>query len=246
MPRLRTAVQTVLADREWWRKALVGGLLWLSLVGWPIVEGYQLESIENSQRGFPTPLPRWYAFADKMVVGIFALLIDFFFFVFPVLLGGMVLFCGVLTIGLSGNQLAARASLLAGPLLIGLYVFVAWLSGASAVARQRYVLGGDLQQALSAGLIRELFRAPARGPYLRARLESLPPYLLASMLLILGVLLMQTAWLGGLIVLWLGVSSVLVARLITIQLYLAATRQVERIRFDLPSQLDETYRRPHS
>ncbi len=59
VPELGTALRTIHADRDWWKKVLLGGALWLTLLGWPVVEGHQLESIENSQRGFPTPLPRW-------------------------------------------------------------------------------------------------------------------------------------------------------------------------------------------
>jgi len=246
MRDLWAALRIIHADREWWRKALMGGALWLSLVGWPIVEGYQLESIENSQRGFPTPLPRWYAFADKMVVGIFALLIDFFFFVFPILLLGMLFFCGTLTIGLSGNDSAARAGVFVGLSLIGLCLLMAWLSGASAVGKQRYVANGDMQDLLSVGLVRELLRGPDRGLYMKARLSSLPPYLLALTLLLGGVVMIESSRIAALVVLWIGLSTLLWARLVAIQLYLKATRQIERLRFDRLAARGETYGRGRS
>src|SRR5690242_19812559 len=104
MKQLWSALRIVHADRDWWRKVLIGGAIWLTVIGWPIVEGYQLESIDNSQRGFPTPLPLWRAFRDKAVVVIFALLIDFFYFVFPLMLDSAVLFCAALAVTLSNGS----------------------------------------------------------------------------------------------------------------------------------------------
>src|SRR3712207_2995963 len=104
MPNLRVALKIIHSDREWWRKILTGGALWLTLVCWPLVEGHQLESIENSQRGFPTPLPRWADFGTKGLVGFFAIIIDFFYFVLPVLSGGILLFCGTVTLELADRK----------------------------------------------------------------------------------------------------------------------------------------------
>ncbi len=64
MPRLPTAVTTIHKDQAWWSKILIGGAVWTTIVGWPIAEGFQLESIDNTQRGFPTPLPRWNLISD--------------------------------------------------------------------------------------------------------------------------------------------------------------------------------------
>ncbi len=211
----------------------MGGVLILSIVGWPVVEGYQLESIENSQRGFATPLPRWNAPGDKAVVGIFALLIDFFFFVFPLLVVGMLFFCIGLTLGLTGLDSAARASLLAVPVLCGIYLFVVWLSGASAIAKQRYVANGDMQQVLSAGLFRETLRAPGRGHYLTARLQSLPPYLLAVALFVSSIPALGMSSIAAVGLLWLSCSALFYARLVTIQLFQHATKTVERMLWDL-------------
>jgi hypothetical protein len=233
MPKLTTALRIIHADGEWWRKVAAGGALWATIVGWPIVEGYQLESLENSQRGFPTPLPLWHGFANKAVVGIFALVIDFFFFVFPVLIGGMAIFCGTLAATLSGGEQVARPIALSGFGIMCIYMLLVWMTGASAVAKQRFVLAGDLQQALSASLIRELLRAPARGPYLQARLQSLPLYLPVAILVWLTWSAGAWSWGLALIVGWVTLSLLVYVRLATIQLYLAATREVERLRFSL-------------
>ncbi len=240
MPELRRAIQTIHADRDWWWKLLIGGALWLSLAGWPAVEGFQIESLDNSSRGFPTPLPRWTRLGDKTVTGIFALLIDFFYFVFPVLLSSMVFFCGALFTSLSGNT--GATSIIAAVAIGGtaLYMLTAWLSGASPVGKQRYALEGELEQALSAGLIAELFGPPGRRLYLLARFRSMPFYVPAVALLSLAVWLATRSRLLALVAGWLGLSTLLYARLITVQLYLASTRAVQRIRFDLLYNRNET------
>ncbi len=233
MPRLGAAVRTVHADPDWWRKVLVGGALWLTVVGWPSVEGHQLESLENSQRGFPTPLPRWHGLTDKAVIGVFALVIDFFYFVFPLLVGGMILFCIGLAAALSGAGNAARYVVWGTAAVIVLYLLAVWLSGASAVAKQHYVKAGDMQRAISTGVIRETLSAPARGPYLQARLHSLPPYAVAAAGLLLAWMLFDRSALAGSLLGWLGLSALVYARLVAVQLYLAASQDVERMRFDM-------------
>lgn len=226
------AYRTILGDPRGWLKLLEGGAIWLTVIGWPIVEGYQLESIENSQRGFAIPLPRWDAPGNKAVIGIFALVIDFFYFVLPLLLGGMVIFCGAMALGLSGNTTAANAVAIGISLLVALYLGLIWLTGASAVAKQRYVIDGALQEALGGSIIRDLLRAPARGIYFRARLRSLPPYLLAGLLAWGGFQILPLSGFGSIIIFWLSLSTLLYARLVTIQVYLAATRAVRTRQFD--------------
>lgn len=231
MPNLSTAIRTIHADPAWWRKILIGGALWLTVIGWPIVEGHQLESIENSRRGFPTPLPLWTNLLDKAVIGLFALVIDFFYFIFPVLLVGMLFFCGTLILGLSGGEVAARLIATAVPGVVGLYLLFAWIAGVSPVGKQRYVEHGDMPQVLSAGLFRELLQASTRRPYLQARLQSAPCYALALALLTASLWLTRTSGLLGLITAWLGLSALVYARLVVIQLYVSATRSVEQARF---------------
>lgn len=233
MPNLRGAIKIIHSDPAWWQKMLGGGALWLSLVGWPFVEGHQLESIENSQRGFPTPLPRWTDFGTKGLVGFFAIIIDFFYFVLPVLGGSIVLFCGTVAVELAGagtvGYIVPRAILV----LTALYMLAIWVAGASAVAKQRYVAGGDFADILSSTLVREILSGPDRALYVRARVLSTPAYLLALGLLALAYLLLRWNLLVALLVGWLAFSTLVYARLVTIQLYLDATRTAERRRFDV-------------
>ncbi len=97
-----------------------------------------------------------------------------------------------------------------------------------------------MERTLSARLILELLREPERHLYLQARLRSLPPYLLAGLLLVGAVWLAKASFLFTLAAAWLGLSALLYARLITVQLYLTATRTAQRIRFDLLYQENET------
>ncbi len=240
MIQLRNAIRTIHADRDWWKKVLIGGALWITLMGWPLVEGHQLESIENSQRGFPTPLPPWHAWGDKAVIGIFALVVDFFFFLFPVLLAGVLLLCGTLGAALIAGVGAIRSVALVVLLPLAVYLLVVWLLGVSAVSKQRYVEDGDLGTILSFTIIREQMEPTARGPYLRARLLSLPAYLLALAVFLLSLPVAGVSVLAALVVVWLAFSLLTYARLLAIQLYLAATQEVATRKFEMRIRRAET------
>jgi hypothetical protein len=240
MVQLHTAMRTIHADRDWWHKILVGGALWITLAGWPLVEGHQLESIDNSQRGYPTPLPRWHAFSDKLVIGIFALVIDFFFFLFPILLGGVLLLCGTLTTGLAIGPHMVRPVTLIVMLPLMLYLFSIWLLGVSPVSKQRYVEDGDLASVLSFAIIREQLQSPARVPYLRARLLSIPAYGVALLVLVLTFPIAGLSTVAAVLTLWLGTSLLFYARLLAIQLYIAATRDVTARQFEIRTRRAET------
>jgi hypothetical protein len=240
MVHLGKALRTIHADRGWWHKILVGGALWLTLAGWPLVEGHQLESIDNTQRGYPTPLPRWHAFSDKLVIGIFALVIDFFFFFFPTLMAGVVLLCGALTAGLTLGGGALRPITLIILLPLAIYLAAVWLLGVSAVSKQRYVEEGDLGAVLSFGIIREQLQGSVLIPYLRARLLSLPAYMVAVLILLGSLPLAGVSIIGAVIAIWLGLSLLFYARLVAIQLYVAAARDVAARQFEMRTRRSET------
>lgn len=233
MPSLKKAIATIHRDREWWRKILIGGALWLTVVGYPIVEGYQIESIDNTKNGYPTPLPRWSDLGTKMVQGIFSLLIDFFYFIFPLLASAMLLLCSALALSLTGAtsdvlQLVGQTIGLIGLL----WLVLAWMLGVSPIGKRIFVGEGQPNQSLSSKVVRSALSQEARAIYLRARLQSLPVYLVPLALL-------TTAWLsadrigwGALLLLWLGLSALLYARLATVQLYDLAAREIERRRFE--------------
>lgn len=240
MVQLSKAVRTIHADRDWWHKVLVGGGLWTILAGWPLTEGFQLESVDNSQRGYPTPLPRWHGFGDKLVIGIFAIVIDFFFFFFPTLLAGVLLLCGTLVAGFGIGPGTVRPVTLIVLLPLFVYLLGIWLLGVSPVSKQRYVEDGDLATVLSFGIIREQLQAGVRVPYLRARLLSLPAYALAGLILILSFRVAGFSPVAALVTIWLGMSVLMYARLVTIQLYLAATREISDRQFEMRTRRAET------
>lgn len=230
-PSLRNALATIHRDRGWWHKMLVGGLLTLTGIGAIAVEGYQLESLDNTRNGFPTPLPLWRDWSLKFIQGIFGFVIDFFFFVFPVMLGGMLLGCSAIAQALlSSTALIQPLSLIVSSAVL-LWLAAMWLLGVSPIAKQLYANEGLPREALSGKPIRMALTAPGRSVYFRARLQSVPVYLLTCAGLGLGwYALRWNTWLG-LAGLWLGLALLCYTRLITIQLYQAATQQLEHDRF---------------
>jgi hypothetical protein len=178
-------------------------------------------------------LPRWHGFGDKLVIGIFAIVIDFFFFFFPTLLAGVLLLCSTIVAGFGIGPGTVRpvALIVLLPLLI--YLLGIWLLGVSPVSKQHYVEDGDLATVLSFGIIREQLQAGVRMPYLRARLLSIPAYALAVLILILSFRVAGFSPLAALATVWVGMSVLMYARLVTIQLYLAATREITDRQFEL-------------
>lgn len=213
---------------------LIGGALWLTVVGYPIVEGHQIESIDNTHNGFPIPLPRWNDLTGKIVQGIFAIVIDFFYFVFPLLIGGVFFLCSTIAFAISRPD-AQSLRTLAGVMgtLVALWLTAMWFSSVSPVGKALYVSEGQPGLALSPReILRRTWTTPARSVYLRARLHSLPPYLAA--LGLMAAAWWSASWSGwlGLLIAWIALAALVYARLITIQLYFAAAREVERGAFE--------------
>jgi hypothetical protein len=230
-PSLRTALATIHRDRGWWHKMLVGGLLWITVLGSIMVEGYSLESLDNTRNGFPTPLPRWHDWGTKAVQGIFGVVIDFFYFVFPLLAGGVLWGCTTIMLVTFGAEVALRYVGLSIGIVVVVWIAVMWLAGVSPVAKQMFVNEGLPRDALSSKVLRTVTAAPARGMYLRARLHSAPLYVLAVAILAMAWYSQRWGVWAALLLLWLGLAALLYARLVTIQLYQAATKELERRRF---------------
>lgn len=231
-PSLRTALTTIHRDPGWWHKMLVGGLVWMTGVGMIVAEGYQIESLDNTRSGYPTPLPLWRDWGTKAIQGLFALVIDFFFFLFPVLFGGLLWACSAIMVALIDASAALRP---VGLIVMGavvLWLVVMWLLGVSPIAKQFYVNDGLPKDALSSKVMRTALAAPGRGLYLRARLHSIPPYLLAVAVLFMAWYAQRWGSIPALVILWLGLAVLLYARLVAIQLYQSASQQVERRRWE--------------
>src|SRR6266487_2610898 len=99
---LRTALVTIHSDKLWWRTVLIGGALSCTIFGYPWAAGLLMESLENTRKGFPTPLPRWNDWSSRYLIGLFAGLIDILFFVLPVFALGLLIACGGGVLAISG------------------------------------------------------------------------------------------------------------------------------------------------
>jgi hypothetical protein len=218
---LRTALANVHRDPLWWRKVLIGGALTTTFVGYPWVAGYEMESLENTRKGFATPLPRWTDWANRYVIGLLAALIDILFFVLPVFAFGLLFLCGGGILAIAGAGWATPLAL-ATPTLALLYDLAAFASGVAPIGRMIYAEDGRIEDALSRRPLREAIRPGARVLYRRARLQSLPAYLPA-------LVLIGASWLAGwpyaLLLIWLAFSALCYAHLVVVQLYVAADRE---------------------
>jgi hypothetical protein len=222
---LRTAIANIHNDRQWWRKVLIGGALSLTIFGYPWAAGLVVESLDNTQKGFPTPLPPWREWFARYIAGLFAVLIDFVFFVLPVIAVGLVLFCVAVALLLADGP----SSWLAAAGVLGLLYEVAMFAiGVSPVGRLIYVENGHAEDALGIRPLRQALRPGARRIYARARLLSLPAYLPAVLLAVLLWLVGGSGLPGTqllvLLLLWLAASALLYAHLVVAQLYAIAER----------------------
>jgi hypothetical protein len=231
---LRQAIAPIHADPAWLRKLLLYGLCSLTIIGAPIAAGWVMESIDNSRKGYPTPLPPWFDWTSRYLIGLFALLIDFTFFVLPLLIVGMLSVC--VSIGLvgSGNTDPAvlRFWFIGVSTVAGLLITAAFMSSVSPLGRLKYAEEGRIEQALSGTILRKAWRTPGRNVFLAARLRSLVAYI---PLVVLGAITVQVAQFSfsgqGLVIallLWFTWAALHYAHLVVGQLYLAAEREAQR------------------
>lgn len=219
---LRTALTTIHRDPYWWRKVLIGGALMLTVVGYPWAAGLEMESLENTRKGFPTPLPLWREWSLRFLIGLFAILIDVLFFGLPIFALGIVLLCVGALLVTSGVAVAAWLAPIGLAALV-LYQLGVFGASISPIGRLIYAENGRVEEALSSHVVRVALRPRARRIYLRARLQSLPAYLPA---LLLGLASTQVSWPFILLPLWLMLSALLYAHLVAVQLYAAAESDV--------------------
>jgi hypothetical protein len=228
---LRTALRNIHADPRWWRKIMIGGALMFTIIGYPFAAGLVVESMDNTRKGYPTPLPPWGDWSSRFLIGLFAWLVDFLFFVLPLLGAGFLFFCvGIGSLIAGAEELTERVT----PLIVGaVIVFQAlmFLVSVAPVGRLIFVEEGTPERAMSAASLHEALRAGARRIYFQARLASLPAYL---PVLALGGVMLAAAQapfslaLPMIIVLyWLTLCALLYAQLAVGQVYAAADRLLE-------------------
>ncbi|GAB4207414.1 MAG: hypothetical protein OHK0022_35590 [Roseiflexaceae bacterium] len=225
---LRTALSNIHRDPQWWRRVLLGGTLALTVLGIPWTSGLVVESMDNSRKGYPTPLPPPGDWATRYLIGFFALIIDMVFFVLPLLLGALVFGCLLLgsTVFAAGAGLSVIGWLATA--LVALYLLAMFGLGMAPIARLLYTEEGRPENAMSINTLRAAVHRDTRRLFARARLLSLPAYL---PVLVLGSALWQT--LGSdipaatplaLLLLWLTLCALVYAHLVVVQLYAAASR----------------------
>jgi hypothetical protein len=230
---LRTAIRTVHSDPLWWRKILTGGALIMSIVGAPFAGGWIIEYIDNSRKGYSTPLPPWFDWSTRWIMGMFAWIIDFLFYVMPLMIAGVLFFCVAFSAVLSNSPgLAGQLFAVLGAIL-ALYLTFVFLSSVSVVGRLIYVQDASPEHAMSMRAMREALRPGARAVYFRARLASLPAYLPAVALGALTFLTASRLTIPGTslivaLLIWLTLSALIYAHLIVVQIYVAAERELER------------------
>jgi hypothetical protein len=231
---LRDAIITVHRDPRWLVKCLTHGALMLSLIGAPIAAGFVLESYDNSRKGYPTPLPPWSDWTIRWLAGLFALLIDFTFFVLPLLIGGGLVICtGIGFLTVTQNDPATMNMILLSIIgIAGLVLLGFLLISVSPVGRLIFVHEGKIEEALSMIVVRRALAPAERSAFVQARLASLLAYLPATAIAVGGFALLQASavtsiW-GLLLVGWLTFSALIYAHLVAAQLYVAAEHVAEQ------------------
>lgn len=231
---LRQAAATVQCDPRWWLHCLGYGFAAATGLGLPLTAGFVMESFDNSRRGYPTPLPPWNDPFTRVITGLFALLIDFSFFVLPVFVGGMLMILSsiglVLTSGMNPEALGPVFSVLVSLTTIVLLLF--WLAGVAPIGRLIFGQEGRIEDALSAKPLRMALNRSSGPIFLRARLASLGAYLPAGLLASLTLALARPTFPGQSIAvalgLWLTMAALVYAHLVGVQLYVTAERIVAR------------------
>ena len=227
---LREALRVIHADHEWWQKVLIGGALMCTLFGYPLGAGLVVESLDNTRKGFPTPLPPWADWSTRYIIGLFAFLIDFFYFALPFFVAGVLFFCVGFAVVLTRTEQTFMVITEFGGLFLLITILAMFFVSAAPVGRLMFIQDSTPENAMSIKSLQEALRTKARGVYLRARLISLPAYLPVVLFSALLVLIIPSGlpftWLIGLLLYWLTMSSLLYAHLIVIQIYAGAEQEL--------------------
>lgn len=227
---LREAVTTVCRDRSWWLLCLGYGGAATTLIGLPLAAGFVMESMDNSRRGFPTPLPPWSDPLTRYLAGLLALLIDMTFFLFPAILGALLSFCVGITLVLTARGPDPTLVILWIMLLTAMLPVGLFMSSVAPVARLRFADEGRIERALSRDVLHWTLRSDVRLTLLRARLISLPAYLpaLGLMTMAVGIIRFNLPGQGLLLlaIIWLMMAALVFAHLVVVQIYVATERQL--------------------
>lgn len=226
---LREGLRTVFADRSWPLKIGAGGALMLTLIGLIFPQGFLIEHLENSRRGFRTPMPLWHQWLDKAVMGLLAVVFDFVYFLLPIIVTLVLLFCAIFPLLFNADS-SSRLSVVVMVVVLGLVLGLSFLLSLSPLAKVSFSKDGEIEQNIGGRLVRRALDPLNRGLYAQARLATLPLYLPA--LLLGGGLfelinrLSTPIWLV-LLVAWLTACALFWAWAVVGQVYLAAAQIAE-------------------
>lgn len=231
---LGAAFATVHRDPRWWAKCLLYGAFALTGIGLPLAAGFIIESYDNSRKGFATPLPPWSDPATRWLAGLFALLVDFSFFLLPLIVAVLLLLCvsvGLLIAGMSNPDTMTTAAWLIGGGALAFMLAMFALS-VSPAGRLRFVRDGRPEEAIGADTLQWVMDGRTRGSFARARLASLPAYL-PALVVGAGIFAVSRVFFPGQLIAmlalgWLALSAIIYAHLIVAQLYIAAEREIQR------------------
>ena len=226
---LREGIRAVLADRRWPLKIGAGGALMLTLVGIIFPQGFLIEHLENSRRGFRTPMPLWHQWLDKAVMGLLAVVFDFVYFVLPIFVTLILLFCAIFPL-LFNEDASSSLTVTVMVVVLGLVLGLSFALSLSQLAKVSFSRDGEIEQNIGGRLVRRALNPLNRGLYLQARLITLPLYipalLLGGGLFVLISRLATPIWLV-LLVAWLMTSVLFWAWAVVGQVYLAAVQIAE-------------------
>jgi hypothetical protein len=219
---LRDAIRVIHADKYWWKAVGIAGLCATTLIGYPIAAGLVIEHLDNTRKGYDRPLPPFVDWSTRWLIGFFAVLIEFVFYVMPTLVACLLFFCFGLTMVVQQRVGDVMVLWTFGGILLAWWLFM-FLCGVSPIARLIYVDDSGTERSMGGMPIREAFRPGARGHYAAARLQSIPLYIIPALLLLAIPLVIDLggviAWLLGPLVIWLFWSSLVYAHLVIMQLY---------------------------
>ncbi|MCG8353036.1 MAG: DUF4013 domain-containing protein [Chloroflexales bacterium] len=161
------AFSFVTEDESWINKILIGGLLLLiPLIGQLALIGYMLETARNVAQGNPRPLPEWSNFGDKIIQGLYGLIIQLVY-ALPIVILSFIMACVIISASAAvggSNEDAAGA-------MVGFIVlcFVPLILVSSMIiqpvllaALGRYVQTNNLGAALQIGSVIGIVRSSLR------------------------------------------------------------------------------------
>ncbi len=231
---LRQALTTVFSDRQWPLKIAIGGGFMLTIIGIVLPQGFLIEHLDNSRRGYRSPLPGWRQWSDKAVMGMLATMFDFVYFLLPIIAAMMALFCAIIPILFSDSMASVWATRLIMAVLGGI-ILLSFSLSFSPLAKIYFAKDGDVEQNVGRKMLTRARNPLTRHLYRQARVASLPAYgpagISAAGLFMLIQRSTSNVWLT-LGVAWLTASLFFMAWLITGQIYLAAVEVADDLEID--------------